>query len=286
LLTCSQALFDWYFPLKSGFFRYCFSFLLCATTTVLYSAELRAESSSSDSNGFFALPMEIDSDSGADNGDAIIYRLMPLYSHGLPYQEDWKMIHLNLLTVAETPGGVPGRPGNPEPVPGDEAFGLGDLVHAALVTPTSTGNMIWGLGAMLSIPIATDDKLGSGKWSVGPAFRITYRSGLWNIGAFGGQTWSFAGDSDRSDVSQLIVRGAIRRELPNNWFFVSAPTVTANWNASGQKWLVPMGGGIGKVFSIRSDPWALSVQGYYNVVKPDGAPNWALRLSLIAAIRL
>ena len=138
---------------------------------------------------------------------------------------------------------------------------------------------------MLSIPIASDSRLGSGKWSAGPAFRFVYRSGPWNLGMFGGQIWSFAGSSNRGDISQLIVRGAIRRDLPNDWYFVSAPIITANWKAVDQKWLVPLGGGIGKVIRIHSKPWALSLQGYYNVVKPDGAPNWSVRLAVIAPLQ-
>jgi len=233
---------------------------------------------------FFALPVELDADSGASNGDATILRIAPLYGLGSLY--NMRLVHINLITIADAPGGVPGRPGNPNPEPGDRVFGLGDLVHASFLTANTSGNFSWGAGVMLSIPIATDDKLGSGKWSVGPSFRIGYKSGPWNVGAFGGQIWSIAGDDERNDVSQLIVRGAIRRQLPNDWYFVSAPIITANWNAAGQKWLVPLGGGLGKVFSIDSNPWALSIQGYYNVIKPAGAPNWSIRLSVIAAIPL
>ena len=253
----------------------------------MFAPEILAQESNSNAQAsaasFFALPVELDADSGANNGDATILRIMPLYT--LPTREDWKIMHLDLLTIADAPGGVPGRPGNPNPTPGNRVFGIGDLLHASFFTPASSGNLVWGLGGMLSIPIASDSKLGSGKWSAGPAFRITYRSRLWNFGAFGGQMWSFAGDDWRNDVSQLLIRGAIRRQLPNDWFFVSAPIITANWNASGQKWLVPLGGGFGKVFDIDSKPWAVSFQGYYNVIKPDGAPNWAVRLSVIAAIQ-
>jgi hypothetical protein len=233
---------------------------------------------------FFALPVELDADSGASNGDATILRIAPLYGLGSLYK--MQLVHINLITIADAPGGVPGRPGNPNPEPGDRVFGLGDLVHASFLTANTSGNFSWGAGVMLSIPIATDDKLGSGKWSVGPSFRVAYKSGPWNVGAFGGQIWSIAGDDERNDVSQLIVRGAVRRQLPNDWYFVSAPIITANWNAAGQKWLVPLGGGLGKVFSIDSNPWALSIQGYYNVIKPVGAPNWSVRFSVIAAIPL
>ncbi len=264
--------------------RACY-FLIAAF--VFHASDLFAadqdSSSASAADSFFALPIELDADSGAANGDAIVLRVSPLW--GSPSKNNWKVIHLNLLTFADTPGGIPGQPGNPDPAPGDRVFGVGDLTHASFFTPPSRGKTIWGFGAILSIPIASDSRLGSGKWSAGPAFRFVYRSGPWNLGVFGGQMWSFAGSSNRGDVSQLIMRGAIRRQLPNDWYLVSAPIISANWKAAGQKWLVPLGGGVGKVFRYRSNPWALSLQGYYNVIKPDGAPNWSVRLALIAPLQ-
>jgi hypothetical protein len=233
---------------------------------------------------FFALPVEIDSDHGATNGDATIYRLMPLY--GRPSKENWKIIHLDLLMFADTPGGIPGQPGNPDSEPGQRVFGFGDWIHAAFYTPPSAGNPVLVVVAMVSIPTATDKRLGSGKWTAGPAFRFSYKTGHWNLGFFGGQRWSFAGSDNRKAVSQLMIRGTVRRTLPNNWYFVSAPIITANWNRPEKKWLVPLGGGIGKVYRIGSNPWAFSLQGYYNVIKPDGAPDWSVRFSVVAAIPL
>jgi hypothetical protein len=263
-------------------------FLLLAAVIVIHPAQSRAQEAADDAlkeiPNFFALPIELEFDSGALNGDASILRFMPLYS--FPTYNKWKVVNLDLLTLADAPGGVPGQPGNPEPVPGNRVFGVSDLLHASFYTPSRTGNLIWGLGGLFMIPTASDSKLGSGKWSAGPAFRIGYRTGLWNVGAFGGQSWSFAGDDHRKDVSQFIMRGTIRRQMPNNWYFVSAPIVTANWKASGEKWLVPMGGGFGKIFDVGSYPWAVSLQAYYNVIKPIGAPNWAVRLSMTAAIKL
>ena len=255
--------------------------LLCDTGAAASESD---SGSQSVPDRFFVLPLEMEADSGASNGDATILRVAPLF--GRPSRDSWKIIQIDMLTLADAPGGVPGWPGNPEPAPGDRVFGIGDLLHGTFATPPSSGNMVWGFGAMLSVPIASDERLGSGKWSAGPAFRFAYRSELWNLGAFGGQIWSFAGSDARSRVSQLIVRGVVRRQLPKDWYFVSAPIVSANWRADGQKWLVPVGGGIGRVFKVKSDPWAWSVQGYYNVIKPDGAPNWLIRLQLVAAIPL
>jgi len=263
-------------------------FLLLVGIIVVQPAELYAQEPSTEpkakADSFFALPLDLDFDFGATNGDATILRIMPLY--GFPSRGNWEIVHLNLVTLADAPAGVPGRPGNPEPIPGERATGISDLVHASFFTPITAGKLDWGIGGLFSIPIASDSALGSGKWTAGPSFRVLYQTGQWNLGAFGGQSWSFAGDDNRSDVSQLIVRGTIRRQLPNNWYFVSAPIITANWKTSGERWLVPMGGGFGKVFDVDGDPWALSLQGYYNAIKPEGAPNWVLRLSLIAAIPL
>jgi len=260
-----------------------FAAIIVMSPAAVVGQESEAESESeSESESFFSLPIELDADFGATNGDATIFRIMPLY--GFPSFGNWEVIHLNLVTIADAPGGVPGNPGNPEPVPGKRALGISDLMHASFFTPKSHGKLVWGIGGLLTIPIASDSALGSGKWSAGPSFRIRYQTGQWNLGAFGGQSWSFAGDDSRKDVSQFIMRGTIRRQLSNNWYFVSAPIITANWKASGEKWLVPMGGGFGKVFEVGGDPWALSLQGYYNVVKPIGAPDWAVRLSLVAAI--
>jgi len=229
--------------------------------------------------GFFALPVELDLDSGAANGDANILRIMPLYT--FPVFERWKLVHLDIITLADAPSGTPAFPGDPSIEP---AAGLSDLMHTSFVTPTSTNNFIWGIGAMASLPTATDKSLGSGKWTIGPAVRLTYRTREWNLGLIAGQRWSFAGSGNRKDVSQLLMRGMIRRQLPNDWYFVSAPLIVANWDSPETKWLVPMGGGIGRKFTLSKHPWAWSVQGYYNVIKPDAAPDWVFRFAVIAAI--
>lgn len=231
----------------------------------------------------FALPIELDFDSGAANGDAIISRLIPVNSFAL--NKDWRLVNVALAVIADAPGGVPGSPGNPEPIPGPNVFGLGDLTDAVLLSKTQSNGLSWGVGVVFGLPVATDDSLGSGKWSAGPAIRLGYQSGPWRFGMLAGNLKSFAGDADRADVNQLLVRGLVRRELGNNWFFVYSPIITANWNASSdQRWLVPLGGGFGKSFKVRSTPVNLSVQAYSNVTKPDGAPDSVFRLAFVLPV--
>src|SRR5262245_3992091 len=46
----------------------------------------------------------------------------------------------------------------------------------------------------------------------------------------------------------------------------------------GQQWIVPVGGGLGRLFKVGDQPISASVQGFYNVVRPDNGPTWTLRL--------
>jgi hypothetical protein len=232
----------------------------------------------------FSLPIEIDFDYGASNGYAIINRYLPLVA--FPIGEKWKLINLTHIIIANAPGGVPGRPGNPEPGAGDRVFGLSDLTNAVILTPPPPSkSFVWGFGPALVIPIATDERLGSGKWLTGPTLRIAYRPGEWNLGALIVNLWSFAGDSNRKEVNQLLIRGLIRRRLGGGWYFTSNPIITANWKAeSGQQWLLPFGAGIGRCFEIGSLPVAFAVHYYHHVIKPDGAPDGLFRLDFIIPV--
>ncbi len=57
--------------------------------------------------------------------------------------------------------------------------------------------------------------------------------------------------------------------------------MTANWEASnGNCWVVPVGGGIGRIMMLGFQPVNLSAQLYGNAVHPAGASPWGLRLQI------
>lgn len=95
--------------------------------------------------------------------------------------------------------------------------------------------------------------------------------------------WSFAGQSDRRDVNAGVFQYFINYNLPKAWYLTSAPIISVNWLAQeDDKWIVPFGGGAGKIFAIGKQKFNGQVSAYYNAVKPatpDG-PDWALRFQL------
>jgi hypothetical protein len=160
-------------------------------------------------------------------------------------------------------------------------FGLGDTTFSAFFSPKESGRVIWGLGPILLIPTATDDVLGADKWGAGPSLVVLSMPGHWVIGSLFSNVWSFAG-SGNQDVNLFTWQYFINYNLADGWYINSAPIITANWEApSGEEWTVPFGGGFGKISRIGKQPLNASAGAYYNVVKPDNAPDWQLRLQLV-----
>ncbi len=102
--------------------------------------------------------------------------------------------------------------------------------------------------------------------------------GRFVLGGLIRQLWSFAGGDDRQDVTQMLVQPFVNYNLEDGWFLVSAPIVTANWEAdSDDRWVVPVGG---RVFKIGPQPVNVGLQAYYNVEKPQFGPESSLRFAV------
>jgi hypothetical protein len=173
----------------------------------------------------------------------------------------------------------------PELIPGQGSeFGLGDITQALFIGPRNPGRFIWGAGPIFLLPTATDERLGAEKWGAGPAFVGLTMRGPWVFGALVQNIWSFAdsGGSQRDDVNQFLMQYFINYNMPNGWYLNSAPIITANWEAdSDNRWTIPFGMGVGRVFRIGKLPVNTSIQAYYNVVNPDIlGPTWQLRAQM------
>lgn len=160
-------------------------------------------------------------------------------------------------------------------------FGLGDITYQGFISPAKPGKWIWGLGPQIVLPTGMD-RLTSNQWSVGPAAVVLTMPGHWVIGALVSNVWSVgSGYDDAPDVNSLTAQYFVNYNMDKGWYLSSAPVMTANWEAeSGQKWTVPVGGGIGRVFKLGKQHVNMKAAAYYNVQAPDDASDWNLQLSL------
>ena len=159
--------------------------------------------------------------------------------------------------------------------------GLGDINTSLFFSPAKLGRIIWGLGPVLQFPTATDEVLGSRKWLAGPTGVALTIQGPWVAGALANQVWSYAGNDDRDKVSAFLLQYFINYNFKGGLYLTSSPIITANWEAaSGNKWVIPFGGGVGKIFRIGKLPLNAQTQAFYNVEQTEFGPDWGLRFQL------
>ena len=223
-------------------------------------------------SSLISLPFKFSFDYGAENGDATILNVQPVY----PITKgDWNYVSRLILPIASVDGPI-STSENPNPSGAGSASGLGDTNYSLYLSPVKYGKVIWGAGPSLMMPTASDDQLGSGKWSAGITAVALTQPKWGSLGILGRHLWSFAGESNRSDVNQSLIEPFANYNLDAGWFLITDMVITANWEApSNQRWTVPVGGGIGRIFKIGKQPINSRIEAYYNVARPDAAPEWS-----------
>jgi hypothetical protein len=192
--------------------------------------------------------------------------------------ENWNLIIRWITPVIFQPVSVPQASGPPVQ---SGFYGLGDMQPAFFLSPKK-GKLIWGIGPQLLLPTATKTGiLGQGQFGLGPTIVVLVQPGKWTLGALANNVWSVAGHSDLPDVNQFMLQYFINYNLQKGYYLTWQPTITANWEASdGGRWVVPVGGGIGRIMRLGSQPVNVGFQFYGNAIHPAGASSWAMRLQI------
>lgn len=154
--------------------------------------------------------------------------------------------------------------------------GLGDITYQGFLSPSDPGSFIWGAGLALQMPTASNDAFGTKRWSAGPSLLGLTMPNNWVLGMLVMNIWDFAG-SGEVDVNKLTVQPIISYQLGGGWYLNSAPIITADWTSdSGNRWNVPLGGGVGKLQRFGKLPVDLKITYYNYVEKPVFGPDWSV----------
>jgi hypothetical protein len=213
---------------------------------------------------------------GPSNRTQNVLNLQPVIP--LTLSKDWNLIVRWITPVIFQPVPVPQAQGPPVQ---SGFYGLGDMQPAFFVSPNKS-KVIWGIGPQLLLPTATKTAiLGQGKFGLGPTVDLLVQPGKWTFGLLANNVWSVAGHSDLPKVNQFLLQYFINYNLKKGWFLTWQPTLTANWVATnGGRWVVPMGGGVGRIMRLGAQPVNLGLQFYGNAVHPPGASPWGLRMQI------
>jgi hypothetical protein len=219
-----------------------------------------------------SVPIENDFNphTGVDKKDSYVFEMKPVVPFRL--SNDWNLITRTIIPVIQVPGLAPGVSGT---------GGLGDIQESLFLSPTKAGPVIWGAGPVISFPTATENILGTKKLSLGPTVVVLRSQGHWLFGALAQNLFSVAGPSARPNVNQMLLQPFVNYNLPHKWYLTSSPIITANWEArSGERWVVPVGGGVGRIVHLGKQPVNVYTQFFRNVQRPDGTSSWSARFQM------
>jgi len=207
---------------------------------------------------------------GRLDNDQNILNIQPVIPFKL--NEDWNLVTRWILPVVYQPPLFQGD---------DTDFGLGDFNPSFFFVNQVNPKLMIGAGPTFLLPTSTDRRLGPDKWGTGPTAAIVWTPGKWVVGALVNNIWSFAGSDRDPEVNQFLLQYFVNYNLAHGWYLTSAPIITADWTQDpDNRWVLPFGGGMGRVFKVGDQPVNMSLSAYDNVITPDGGPDWQLRFQV------
>jgi hypothetical protein len=207
---------------------------------------------------------------GPREGALEIVNLQPVVPIRL--DEDWNIITRTAIPLVSQPGFARSS---------DTIAGFGPTQVSLFLSPTRLVNsMVLGAGPVIQLPTTTNAILGSIRWGAGPAAAALVLRGPWIAGALINNVWTFANDSPAAR-NIMTLQPIINYNFDQGTYLTSAPSIRASWDAqAGNRWIVPVGGGVGQIFLLGARPVNALVSAYCNVVRPSIGPDWLFRFQV------
>jgi hypothetical protein len=251
------------------------------------TAEL-AKASQNPVAAMISLPFENNATfkNGPDDDFVNVLNVKPVFPMGLT--ENWNLINRAIMPLVYQQGAFEGTTrvggstihgGTTEFVTAggelESQFGIGDIVYQGFISPKKPGKFIWGVGPQLNLPTGMG-RMSSNHWSLGPSVVGVMMPGPWVFGALISNVWSVGdGYGDPADVNSFTLQYFINYNMKGGWYVSLAPVISSDWEAkSDNKWTVPVGGSVGRVFRMGKQPVNIRAGTYYNAVTPDDATKW------------
>jgi hypothetical protein len=221
-----------------------------------------------------SVPLENDfyPQTGINKENEYVLEIKPVVP--IPLSSNWNLITRTIIPVIQTPDLTAEIKGT---------SGLGDIQESLFFSPTKAGlgGIIWGAGPAISVPTATEHIYGTGKTSIGPTLVVLKSQGHWLFGSLVQNLWSVeAGPRERPAVNQMLLQPFVNYNLPHKWYLTSSPIITANWKLDDGRWLVPVGGGVGKIVHFGKVPVNVYGQFFGNSEYPNGTSRWSARFQM------
>jgi len=225
-----------------------------------------------------SVPFQENWNFGIGSADRVqnVFNIQPVIP--LSLGANWNVIARFVTPIVYQPYAVPQASGAPIQT---GAYGLADMQPQFYFSPKAHHTITWGAGPIFLVPTGTPyHYLSQGKFGIGPTFVALAQPHFGTIGVLVNNIWSVAGHQDRPDVNQFFLQPFLNYNLKKAWYLSFQTTgITANWEKPTDRWVVPIGGGPGRVWKFGHQ--AVNVQTFFfgNVVHPKGASSWSFRMA-------
>ena len=245
--------------------------MLLATSTAFADEADIAKQLANPVAALISVPIQMNYDTNygvAEDGTVLRVNVQPVIP--ITLNEDWNLISRTILPIVDQ---------NDFPFPGVSEFGLGDTVQSVFFSPkapTASG-WIWGAGPVLLVPTATDEVLGSEKWGIGPTAVVLKQQGPWTYGGLANHIESFAGESNRADISATFLQPFVSYITQSKTTYAVNFESTYDWET--RNWSIPLNVTANQL--LRFGDQLVQVGGgiRYWAESPDNGPEgWGLRL--------
>lgn len=208
------------------------------------------------------IQLNYDQDIGPrDDGDRWTLNIQPVIP--IELNDNWNLISRTILPLVYQDDISPGA--------GSQS-GIGDIVQSVFFSPSRPVNdWTWGVGPVFLFPTGSDELLTTDKWGAGPTAVALKQSGPWTYGMLANHIWSFAGDSDRSDVNSTFLQPFASYTTPSAITLTLQTESTYDWE--GDAWTVPINAVVSKVFSLGDQRFSLSGGLRYYANSPASGPD-------------
>ena len=213
-----------------------------------------------------SLPFQNNTTFGGNDGDYVnVLNIQPVWPFRL--SDDWNLITRTVIPVVSTSVGDYSE------------SGLSDTLFTGWFSPAApVNNITWGVGPVLNLPTTTKAGLGADQWGGGLSAVGVWIKDKWVAGGLVNNVWGF---EETDELNAFLLQYFINYNLDKGWYLVSAPINTANWNEdAANRWVIPLGGGVGKIVKFGKLPVNINAQLYYNIEKPDGYGDYPARIQV------
>jgi hypothetical protein len=154
---------------------------------------------------------------------------------------------------------------------GKSGWGDIDLQHVFIPESHPWGTL--GFGYTATFPTADHRVLGAGKYQAGPAATLIYYGiNNWQIGGTITQSWSFAGNGDRDDVSQFTFQPIVNYLL--GLWYIGIGDFTWDYDFKGSEgWNIPLGFQVGRISEFGKHKFNLSAEVLWVPKHSGGGPS-------------